>query len=214
MHRRMAHMKPIRLTWHPSAAPRRRSRRLLVWAWLAGACVARAWAATDVAVEAERQGAAVEINARATVDCAYDTLWSTLTDYDHLAQFIPGMHSSRVLEWRGNEAVVEQRGEAKFLFFRFPIEVTVGSASRPPDAIDIRVLKGNLHKLDGGYRIEKLGESRYILRWRGLIQPAMFLPPVLGTAVMRSNIADQFLGMVREIERREAARTQQSKERS
>ena len=167
--------------------------------------VARAaFAAQEVSVEAVRNGTAVEISARATIEASYPVLWGTLTDYERLSEFIPGMRTSRVVEWRGNEAIVEQTGQVTFLFFRFPIEVTVGSASRPPDAIDVRVLKGNLKRLDGGYRIEDAGAGRFILRWTGLIEPEGFLPPFIGVAVMRSNIADQFLGMVHEIERREA----------
>jgi ribosome-associated toxin RatA of RatAB toxin-antitoxin module len=161
-------------------------------------------AAEDVSVEAVRRGAAVEITARATLEASYGVVWGTLTDYDKLAEFIPGMRASRVVEWRGNEAIVEQIGEAKFLFFRFPIEVTVGSAGRPPNAIDVRILKGNLRRLDGGYRIEARGEGRIVLRWSGMIEPDGLLPPIIGVAVMRSNIEDQFIGMVREVERREA----------
>ncbi len=169
--------------------------------WVAGAC-----AADDLSVEATRRGGAVEVRARATIEAPFGVVWETLTDYNRLAEFIPGMHRSRILEWRGNEAIVEQVGEARFLFFTFPIEVTVGSASRPPNAIDVRVLKGNLKQLNGGYRIEPAGEGRILLRWIGLVEPEMLLPPLLGEAVMRSNIEDQFTGMVREIERREALR--------
>lgn len=171
---------------------------LLIWS--AGS----ASAAESVAVKASRKGSAVEIDAQATLTCDYPVIWQTLTDYDHLADFIPGMRSSRVLAWQGNEAIVEQTGDASFLFFKFPIEVTVGSESRPPDAIQIRVIKGNLKRLDGGYRIERLADRRYVLRWRGLIEPEVTLVPILGVAVMRSNIEAQFLGMVKEIERRQA----------
>jgi ribosome-associated toxin RatA of RatAB toxin-antitoxin module len=172
-------------------------------------------ASEDITVEAVRRGSAVEVNARATLEASHDVLWGTLTDYNRLAEFIPGMRVSRVIEWRGNEAIVEQVGEAKFLFFRFPIEVTVGSASRPPNAIDVRVLRGNLRRLDGGYRIESAGDGRIVLRWRGLIEPETLLPPLIGVAVLRSNIEDQFTGMVREVERREAlSRARENRGRS
>lgn len=171
-----------------------------LWSWTA--C---AGAADDLAVEATRRGSAVEVNARATLDAPYALVWATLTDYNRLAEFIPGMHRSRLIEQRGNDAIVEQFGEAKFLFFSFPIEVTVVSTSRPPNGIDIRLLKGNLKRLDGGYRIEPAG-GKILLRWNGLIEPDTYLPPLLGEAVMRANIEDQFTGMVTEIERREALR--------
>ncbi len=163
---------------------------------------ASAGAAEALSVEATRRGSAVEIRAFALVDASYGTVWSTLTDYNRLTEFVPGMKSSRVLEQRGDAMVVEQVGEARFLFFSFPINVTVISTARPPVAIDVRLLKGSLRRLDGGYRLEQIAPGKIALRWIGLIEPES-LPPLLGTLVMRATIKDQFTGMVREIERRE-----------
>ena len=50
--------------------------------------------------------------------------------------------------------------------------------------------------------IEDAGEGRIVLHWRGLVEPES-LPPLFGELLMRASIADQFEGMVREIERRE-----------
>lgn len=185
-----------------------RAAALLLSSW-----VAVAGAADDVSVETMRRGPAVEVSARATLDAPLALIWSTLTDYNRLAEFIPGMRRSRLVETRGAESVVEQSGEARLLVFTFPIEVTLISTARPPGALDVRVLKGNLKRLEGGYRIEPAEEGRYHLRWNGLIEPDSPLPPLLGEAVMRSTIETQFVGMVREIERREAQRRQKEQGR-
>lgn len=174
-------------------------RAALVVLW---AVASTAGAAEGLSVEATRRDSAVEIRAFALLDASYGTVWSTLTDYNHLTEFIPGMKISRVVERRGDAVVVEQEGEARFLFFSFPIKVTVISTARPPVAIDVRLLKGSLRRLDGGYRLEQIAPGRIALRWIGLIEPDA-LPPLLGMLVMRATIEDQFTGMVREIERRE-----------
>src|SRR6185295_7100437 len=109
----------------------------------------------DMTVEAYRRGAAVEVVASATLTASHELVWRTLTDYEGLTSFIPGILRSRVVERRGPEAVVEQVGEAKFLFFRFPVDVTVASLEKPPDVIEVRLIKGNLRKLEGAYRIER-----------------------------------------------------------
>lgn len=175
-------------------------RAALLLLWTAGAA-----AAGGVSIETARRDAAVEVHAHALVEADYATVWATLTDYDHLGDFIPGMKRSRVVERRGAAAVIEQHGAAHFLFFSFPLDVTIESTLRPPDAIDVRLLKGNLRRLEGGYRVRQLAPGRIELRWNGLVEPET-LPPLLGELVMRSNIRDQFTGMVREIERREAGR--------
>lgn len=166
---------------------------------------AAASAAEGLSVETLRRGSAVEVWAYALIEAQYGTVWSTLTDYERLSEFVPGMSSSRVLEHRGNTWVVEQRGETRFLFFTHPVEVTVLATARPPYALDVHLLKGNLRRLDGGYRVEVMPGGKIALRWRGLVEPAA-LPPLLGELVMRASIEAQFAGMVREIERREGER--------
>jgi ribosome-associated toxin RatA of RatAB toxin-antitoxin module len=173
-------------------------RALMLALWTAAA-----GGAEGLSVETTRRGTAVEVRAYALVEAEYGTVWSTLTDYDHLSEFVPGMRSSRVLERRGNTWIVEQRGETRFLFFTHPVEVTVIATARPPHALDVRLLKGNLRRLDGGYRLEPAGAGRIGLRWVGVVEPDS-LPPLLGELVMRASIESQFAGMVREIERREA----------
>lgn len=168
-------------------------------------CAGAARAADDVTVEATRRDEALEVVCRAMLDAPLDLVWQTLTDYDRLANFIPGMRRSRLVERRGAVAVIEQLGEAGFLFLTFPIEVTLASTERPPYALEVSMLKGNLKRLDGAYRIEPQGGGRILLTWNGIVE-ALSMPPLLGELVMRSNIEDQFRGMVREIERREALR--------
>lgn len=169
----------------------------------AAAC--KALAAEDISVESMRREEALEVVCRATLDASLDVVWQTLTDYDRLPEFIPGMRSSRVVERRGATAVVEQSGEARFLFLSHPIEVTVASTERPPHALEVSLLKGSLKRLEGAYRIEPQSGGRVVLHWAGIVE-ALAMPPLIGEMLMRSIIEDQFRGMVREIERREALR--------
>lgn len=173
-----------------------RASILALWAATAGA-------AEGFSVETTRRDGAVEVRAYALLEASHGTVWGTLTDYERLADFIPGMKSSRVVKRLEGALVVEQRGETRFLFLTFPIEATLLATARPPYAIDVRLLEGNLRRLQGGYRLEPRAHGRIALRWTGLVEPEA-LPPLLGEMVMRARIEDQFAGMVREIERREA----------
>jgi len=175
------------------------------WCALLIGCAGAARAAGEVEVESTRRGEALEVACRALVDAPLDLVWQTLTEYGRLTEFIPGMRSSRVLERRGPAVTVEQSGEAGFLFLSFPIDVTLLSTERPPYDLEVHMLKGNLRRLDGAYRIEPRAGGRILLRWNGVVE-ALSMPPLLGEIVMRANIEAQFRGMVREIERRAGAR--------
>jgi len=167
----------------------------------------RAESARDVAVDAERQGNALAISAHATIRAPLPLIWATLTDYDHLAQFIPGMKRSRVVNRRGNTAVVEQTGEARLWVFHYPIAVVVESVEHYPAIIGVRVLAGNLRQLAGAYRIDTVAgaHDEFVLRWRGIIEPDISLPLFLTAPELRKAVAEQFLGMINEIERRHGA---------
>ena len=141
-------------------------------------------------------------------------IWTTLTDYERLPEFIPGLRKSRVvsraMSSSGAVTVVEQSGEARFLFFSFPIDVMLEAVEIPPALLRVRALSGTLRYLDGSYRmVSEPGSAKLILHWVGTIAPDLSLPPLLGEVVMRMSIEDQFSGMVREIERREVARRAQ-----
>lgn len=157
-------------------------------------------------MEATRKGEFIEVRAHATVDASLPVIWSTLTDYERLPEFIPGLRKSKVTSRRGDTVVVEQSGEARFLIFTFPIDVTLEARERPPSSIQVRAIAGNLRHFEGGYRVEPAAGGGVELRWAGRIIPDVSLPTLIGEVVMRMQIEDQFTGMVREIERREQAR--------
>jgi hypothetical protein len=174
-------------------------------AWLV--VTAPAVAADGLKVETARSGSAVAVSAVASIHAPQELIWQTLTDYEHLAEFIPGISRSRVVGRRGPAAIVEQNGQAGILFFSYPVKVVVESAEYPPHTITIRVLSGNLKQLDGRYLLERGGgEGDFVLRWRGIIEPEVPLPAFITVPLMRANIEDQFTGMVREIERRNLQR--------
>lgn len=164
--------------------------------------------AQDVAVDAQLQGNVLAINAHARMRVPLTIIWQTLTDYDHLAEFIPGMRMSHVLQRRGDTVIVEQVGEAKFLIFHYPIRVIVQSDEHYPARIGVHVLSGNLRQLVGSYRIEAVPGTRdqFVLRWQGVIEPDIPLPLFITAPGLRETVADQFVGMVGEIERRGTSR--------
>ncbi len=167
---------------------------------------ARVESAQDVAVDAQRQGNALAISAYARIRAPLPLIWQTLTDYDHLAEFIPGMEQSRVIDRHGSIAIVEQTGAAALWIFRYPIAVVVEADEHYPGTIGVRMLAGNLKQLTGAYRIETVAGTRnqFVLQWRGIIEPDIFLPLFITAPGLRETVADQFLGMVNEIERRQS----------
>jgi ribosome-associated toxin RatA of RatAB toxin-antitoxin module len=150
---------------------------------------------------------AVEVQVHAEFDAMLAVIWGALTDYDRLDTFVPGIQSSRLLERRGNQVKVSQKGQAKLAFFSFPIDVVWIGTELEPYRIDAKLESGNLKRMEGGYVVTPLpdqGPLRHRLEWKGVIEPKEALPPLIGMLMLRKNIETQFDGMVHEILRRQA----------
>jgi ribosome-associated toxin RatA of RatAB toxin-antitoxin module len=182
-------------------------RSLRFACWLLTFGIGASHAAGEIKVEASRKGEFIDVRAYALIEASLSVIWTTLTDYERLPEFIPGLRRSKVTGRRGGTVTVEQSGEARFLIFTFPIDVTLEAVEKPPSSIQVRAIAGNLRHFVGGYKVEPdTSGAGMVLRWEGTIIPDVSLPPLIGEVVMRMRIEDQFTGMVREIERREQAR--------
>ncbi len=141
------------------------------------------------------------VNAVARVGADLDTAWGVLIDYDRYAEFIPDLKSSQVLLREGNTAIVEQKGEAGFFVFHFKVEVTFLVAEEPRTSIRSRALSGTFREMTGTYLLAQEGEVLH-LTYTGRLVPNFLLPPLIGTAAVKSAIQKQFGALVKEIQRR------------
>ncbi len=162
--------------------------------------------AEDLAVEAHRRGDGVEIMARALVAADAKLVWQVLTDYESLPRFVPGISKSQVRSREGPRLTLDQAGEARFLFFSFPIQVTLEVTEGASSWIASRAIGGNVRRMEGRYDLAPDARGGVLLRYRGVVEPDFSLPPLVGAAALRGNAEEQFTAMVGEIERRAAAK--------
>jgi ribosome-associated toxin RatA of RatAB toxin-antitoxin module len=159
--------------------------------------------AGHVTVEARREGEAVLVEAAARISADLDTAWEVITGYDRYAEFIPDLKTSRVLARDSNTVIVEQKGQAGFFLFRFPMEVTFVVTEQPRTTITSRVIAGTFKEMTGNYVLVEEGDALR-LTYSGRLVPNFSLPPLLGTVAVRSAVAKQFTALVKEIHRRAA----------
>ena len=170
---------------------------------LSGQCLSQPVAAEELSIEVGRDGDFITVKASAELKASPRIAWEVLTDYDHLAQFIPDMHSSRVLRREADGVVVEQKGEFGFLFFRQRIEVTMAVSEEPPRRVVARAIAGNMKDMEGRYELQP-SETGIKLGYYGRFVPDFFLPPLIGMPMVRRSLERRFRAMVEEIERRDA----------
>lgn len=158
--------------------------------------------AADVAVGATRDGDALLIEATADFEGTVAQTWQVLTDYDNLASFIPNLSVSRVIARSRDEITLEQKGEARLLFLSYPIEVRLVVTEVPQSKVMSRAVAGNFREMSGTYVVDAQA-GRVRLRYSGRMVPDFFVPPLIGTWVLRNNVETTFSALVDEIVRRQ-----------
>jgi len=186
-------------------SPTRSGRRAA--AILVAACAASLGpppaAAQDISIEAAREGEFITFTASAELMVDPKIAWQVLSDYDHLAEFIPDMRSSHIVLRTSDGAMVEQKGEFSFLFFHQPIDVVLAVYEEPQRRIIARAVAGNLRDMEGRYELLASGYG-VRLSYFGRFTPDFYVPPLVGMPIVRSSMAKRFRAMVAEIVRRDA----------
>ena len=107
-----------------------------------------------VKVEVQRSGRRFE--AEAVLDLAADvqTVWDTITDYGALPRFMPGIRACRVVEREalagtGEQLVVEQEGEFRFLLFAQSMTVLLNIEHQPLKMAEAKAVAEALKSHEG-----------------------------------------------------------------
>jgi hypothetical protein len=173
----------------------------------------------DLDVEVRRSGRRFE--AEAVLDLAADAqnVWDTITDYDALSSFMPGIHACRVIERRtltkaAEHLVVEQHGEFRFLLFTQAMTVRLNVAHQLLRVAEAKAVSFDLglfkrraiDVFEGRYELTPLGGRRGAprtqLRYTAVIGLRLPPPPAIGSVAVRQNLWAQLEAVANEVARR------------
>ncbi len=172
-----------------------------------------------VRVTVKRTGKRFEAEALLELPADARTVWETITDYDALPAFMPGIRSCRILEReegpRGVERLtVEQKGEFRFLLFSQSMTVVVAIEHEPMRVADAKAVSFDLGFLrrsaievfEGRYEllpVKGRGRSaRVPLRYTAVIGLKLPPPPSVGSIAVRHNLEAQLEAVAAEVARR------------
>jgi len=188
-------------------------RRSACWLF---ALLASTAAAAPAEVELWRDGGAYVVRAEIELQADRRTAWLTVTDYEHLPQFVPGLRSvqvlARVASGGTERLLVEQTGEFRYLWFAQPVQVWLDVTHEAPERVVARSVlpsgvsaeRSTLRQFEGSYLLTVVDTARTRFVYRARFEPAQAMLPLLGTMVVRHTITEQFRAMASEIERRAA----------
>ncbi len=174
-------------------------------------CVAQAFIMSekDINVHTERDGDSLHVTVGMRVAVKPARAWEVMTDFDHMAEFIPNLSSSRIVERKGNLLKVAQKGAYSLGLWNFPFESMRDVELFPYSKITSHGTSGSMKSMDSITYLEADGSNTRV-NYNATLVPSVSIPPLLGTSLVSSEVRERFQGMRDEMVRREQLARQSS----
>ena len=173
-----------------------------------GMLAASAWSAPDnalpdIAVQVNKRGELVIVDAEFTAPVAPKLAWEVLTDFNHMSNFISNVKFSSITSQQGSKLQVAQKGAAKHGPLSFNFDSIREIELQPIQKITSHVISGSMKKLDGVTTLRADGTGSRIVYHADSI-PDAYVPPVIGPKFIENETRHQFEEMRAEMIRRAA----------
>lgn len=157
----------------------------------------------DIAVTVHKDGDAVLVSVDCPVHAPRAIVWSVLTDYDHMAGYVSNLQVSEVRAREGDTLQVYQSGRATRGLITVSFENVREIRLVPGQEIRSRMISGTLKSSEFTTRIVDDGNALHVLN-SGRFVPNVWVPPLIGPAVIEAETRKQFEEIRAEILRRSA----------
>lgn len=145
----------------------------------------------------ERFGQATMVRAECVIPAPHRRVWKVVSDYDRIEEFIPAVKESRVVERRGEEIILEQRGRGGLWFIQREFELRLRVKQVPMSYVGFSALEGDFRKFEGTWQVAPRDEGTWIAH-SVEIEPDFFAPGWAVRRVARRMMAETIEGLIRE----------------
>ncbi|MBE0621778.1 MAG: SRPBCC family protein [Burkholderiales bacterium] len=166
----------------------------------------RAKADADPAIEVSvrMQGDEVFVDVSFHVRVTPQEVWEVMTDYDHATEFISKLEKSVILSRTDEMLLVSQKGTMGWGPFSVPIETVTQVHLTPYTEMQGRMISGNMKKNQSTTRlIADPSGTRVVYHLESI--PEVWIPPLIGRALVELETRARFRQLVDEILRRKAS---------
>jgi ribosome-associated toxin RatA of RatAB toxin-antitoxin module len=152
----------------------------------------------------------VQVEAAVRIHANRLDVWQVLTDYDGLAEFVPGLvlSQSRGRNQLG-QILLDQAGASRFLLFRVTLQTQLAVIEHRPQKIEFKQVAGDFKMYEGSWELQ-LDETATRLIYRLRAKPDFFAPTFLLKGRIRRNVLDGLASVAAEVYRRRRNPNQQA----
>lgn len=158
----------------------------------------------SITIEVKKSGEAVMVDASFVVPASQHEVWEVLTDFDHMAKFLPNLQSSKVIAGGANKLQVEQKGRVAYGLLSFSFDNVRDVELAPYHEIRSHLVSGNLKKGEGTTQLIPEGTGTRVV-YHNESLPGFWLGAAVSLSVVEKASREQFEAMKNEILHRKAA---------
>lgn len=156
----------------------------------------------DFEVHVETHDSLVIVDSNVKIRASPEEVWNVLTDFDHMGRFISGLTFSRIVSKPGDRTVlVEQKGTLSYGPFSIDFNSIKLNELTPFSSIQSSLVSGSFKRFDSTTTLIADGEITQIVYHAEAI-PDAWLPPIIGSMLVRSEARLKFNELRDEIRRR------------
>ncbi|MEM9008069.1 MAG: SRPBCC family protein [Cyanobacteria bacterium P01_F01_bin.86] len=149
----------------------------------------------DISTE-KRPSRERRILASVTIPKPIDQVWNVVTDYEHLADFVPNLTSSKLIPNEEGRIRLEQIGAQCFLKFKFCARVVLDMTETFPNEVSFAMKEGDFKHFVGAWKLESAGDNQSTqLSYDLFVKPPLAMPAALIEHHICNNLAANMLAI-------------------
>jgi len=131
----------------------------------------------------------VSVSSRIHIVTQPSKVWKTLADYDNLSSYLPKVLSSKVVERKGNEIILDQIGKTGIFIFEKIVHFRLKITEEYPSKISFGQIEGDFAVYLGEWVLDSSQTIEgTILSYNAEMKPLFFAPPILVSFVQRQDL--------------------------
>jgi hypothetical protein len=152
-------------------------------------------------IDVAYDGETYVVTARVFAPVSQAIAWDVLTDFTHMAAWVPNLRESNVIKPGENQLTIEQNGTAKFGPFSFPYTSTREIVMTPQTTIESKQIKGEMRRQQSLMTISaEAGGTQLVYRLE--LVPSGLAAKVVSEERLKHDMEEQFTAIVAEMIKR------------
>lgn len=142
-----------------------------------------------------------------------DNVWQVLTDYEHFADFLPGVIDSELIETQGDRKVFQQTNKITAFIFDVESRIKIATVETYPKQIAFQAIDGDLAALKGEWLLEPVSPypsappDRVLITHKVVVKPAEAPSDGIFFNIYEDNLQQTLKAIKQEAEKRAGNQT-------